>query len=218
MRIILRVGFRCLALAAVVALIIPSAGCIGMIVQAANLFGMNDVPAEFNGLRGRRVAVVCQSPQYSDQLEAATERLTDELERYLQGRVRRISFVARDEVNDRLESRSGDIPDFQRLGKAVDADAVLVVDINAFSTQDNQTIYQGKCDYSITVYDINNDEIVFEKDNPEFAHPKRGGYQLTEMPPDKFHREFVKFVAADIGRFFHSNEFPEQFAKETYIR
>jgi hypothetical protein len=37
------------------------------------------------------------------------------------------------------------------------------------------------------------------------------------MSDDKFRRAFIAWIAADIGRRFHMNDFPKQFAKEPAI-
>jgi hypothetical protein len=204
---------------AVLALLLigPNTGCVGLTVQIANMLGMQMVPAEYAGLRGRRVAVVCQVPDNGYGPETASESLAIELERYLRSHVKQVTFVPRHEVNNWLDVHADRLIDYARMGKSLKADKVLLVEFGSFSYRDNATLYQGRADFNITVFDTETGEREYEFTEPDMVFPSDTAYHLTDMSDDKFRRAFIAWIAADIGRRFHMNDFPKQFAKEPAI-
>lgn len=198
-------------------LLAPLSGCMGAAVQVANLMGMNMVPAEYAGLKGKRVAVVCVSPDSSYGPIDTGSQLAVELERYLGKHVRRISFVPRGDVMGWLDVHSGGLIDYARMGQSLDAERVLVVELASFSYHDNVTFYQGKANFRVTVFDVETGERVYDDDDPDKSFPTNGGYHLTDMSEEKFKRAFLAYLASDIGRRFHANDLPTQFVKQPYI-
>ncbi|MEQ8790872.1 MAG: hypothetical protein RIC55_31710 [Pirellulaceae bacterium] len=209
---------RCLALFLSAVTMVSTGGCVGLTVQLANMIGMNMVPAQYAGLKGERVAVVCVSPDSSYGPIDTGEMLAVELEQYLSTNVRRIKFVPRGDVMSWQETHASDVVNYAKLGESLEADKVLVVELASFSCHDNATFYQGKANYRVTVHDVETGEREYDYDDPDKAFPAHGGYHLTDMSEEKFKRAFIGELAKDIGRQFHMNDLPKHFVKEDYIR
>jgi len=209
---------RNLALAALLVTLCSMTGCVGLTVQLANMLGMNMVPAAYAGLKGRKVAVVCVTPDSSYGPIDPGEMLAVELEQYLKGHVRRIELVPRGDVTNWLEQHGRELVNYVKLGEALKAEKVLVVELASFSCHDNITFYQGKANVHVNVFDVETGEVVYDHDDPDTSFPANGGYHLTDMSEEKFKRAFLTHLAKDIGRRFHMNDLPERFAKEEYIR
>jgi hypothetical protein len=199
-------------------LLASSGGCIGLSAQIGNMLGMNMVPADYDGLKGRRVAVVCVVPDSADGPETAGESLAHEVERYLAANVRNIEFVPRSEVASWLDVRSGGLIDYARMGESLQADRVLVIEFASFSYRGNATLHQGRADFKVSVVDTATGEQVHEDENPDLLFPSTQAVHRTDMTEDKFKRAYIRHLAMDIGRRFHPTELPMRFAnKENLI-
>jgi hypothetical protein len=198
-------------------LLAPSAGCIGLTVQLGHMMGLNFEPAAYTGLKGTRVAVVCVVPEAADGPETAGELLAANLESYLGKNVKKIAFVPRREVTNWMDVHAGDLIDYARMGKSLKADRVLLVELASFSYHEDATLYQGRAEFNVTVFDTATGERVYEDSDPDMLFPANNAYHLTDMSEDKFKRAFVQRLAENIGGRFHANPFPERFAKERPI-
>ncbi len=188
------------------ALVASQSGCVNALATAAWLVKGNDVGADYNGLRHKRVAVVCRplvELQYSTGMRSAQE-LAIEVGHLLSQRVRRISVVDSREVAEWTDEHDWD--DFSEVGKALKADMVVGIDVEEFSLYQSQTLYQGKTRLAITVYDVaDGGKVVFQKSLPRVVFPPNRGVD-TSMPEDDFRRRFVAHLADLIGRHFYSHD------------
>ena len=118
---------RGLRLAVLALLPLPAfCGC-STLMTAAYLLQPADVPAEFNGLRGKHVAVVCRPIVELEFTDAGSAReLASLVGSQLEGKVRRARVISQQEVARWIDENSW--VDYPTLGKSLDADLVVGVD------------------------------------------------------------------------------------------
>lgn len=205
---------RRLTLAAVVvALAAPQTGCNAVALAMYAIKG-NDVPPEFEGLKDKRVAVVCRpttSLQYTN--AGVDKQLARELGNLLQQNVKKLQLVSPDKVEKWTDENAWE--EYVEVGRAVDAEMLVAVDIEGFSLFQSQTIYQGKASVVVRVYDMSDDgKLVYEKTLPQTIYPAVGGVP-TDKPEPQFRREFVARLGGEVGRHFYSHDAGQDFARDT---
>jgi hypothetical protein len=192
-------------------------GCIGFMSHMLYWMGANAIPAECSALKGKSTVVVCESPHSSYGPDADADLLAREIGKLLTYSAD-VKIVRQDDVAAWVDKHGAHQLDYKAIGKALKAERVLAVKLNSLSMHENATIYQGKADYILTVHDTATGEVLFERQQPDFAYPEKGGAHITEMPEGRFRLEFIKWLANDIARLFHANELTSQFAGEPRLR
>ncbi len=189
------------------ALLLSVAGCMGPLTTAMYLIKGTDISAEFKDLKGKRVAVVCRPPA-TDRFQnaQAANLLAQEISRLLAEKVKRIDVVDYADAAAWQDEHTWDDP--SELAEGVDADMVLVVDLNSFEIYQGQTLYQGKARVAFAVYDMEQDgKIVFEKKLPPSIYPPNMGVPTSDRPDDSvFRGEYIQVLADEIGRHFYSHD------------
>jgi hypothetical protein len=188
------------------AFLTSQSGCVNALATAAWLVKGNDVGADYNGLRNKRVAVVCRplvELQYSTGIRS-TQEMATEVGNLLAHRVKRMTLVDPREVTEWTDEHDWD--DFAEVGQALKADMVVGIDVEEFSLYQSQTLYQGKSRVAITVYDVaDGGKVVFKKSLPRVIFPPNRGVD-TAMPEDEFRARFVAHLSDLIGRHFYSHD------------
>ncbi|MCE9545978.1 MAG: hypothetical protein K8T25_10725 [Planctomycetia bacterium] len=176
------------------------AGCT-LLATGLYIFNPNDSPAEYPGLKQQRVAVVCRAAT-SLELEAAstTDELARQVAAILKKEVTKIHLVPQKEVNDWMDNN--EMKSYVELGKALKVDRVVAIDLDRLSLYDGRTLFQGKCQAHLTVYDVETGEAT-ELKLLSTAYPPRNGVP-TDIPEQQFRQKFVSIVAGQIARRFHS--------------
>src|SRR6185436_15831296 len=98
--------------------------------------------------------------------EYGARELAQKIGEDLQTNVRGIKVIDQQEV-DRWKDdlTNGEQDDFRAIGRALKADRVVAVELEEFRLNDNSTsLYTGRCDYRILVYDMSdkNAEVAWE--------------------------------------------------------
>ncbi|HEY2840888.1 MAG TPA: hypothetical protein VGJ26_17155 [Pirellulales bacterium] len=198
----------CLILACAVALpaVTTIPGCVGPLTTAAWLIKGNDVNAEYNGLKHKRVAVICR-PLEGLQYTAGgrtPQDLAAQVGRLLQKRVRGITIIDQREIAKWTDEHDWD--DYIEVGKQLKADMVVGISLEEYGLYQSQTLYQGKARLNIKIYDVaEGGESVWHKSIPRIAYPPNRGVD-TAMPEEDFRQRFVQHLADVIGRHFYSHD------------
>jgi hypothetical protein len=194
-----------------------SSGC-NVLHHAYYVIKGNNVPAEFGGLKGKRVAVVCVSSSSSYGVDSETTLLANSMALLLRQRVPRISLVPQDEIADWIDSNSWDQLDYQQIGRGVKAEMLVVVELASFRYREDATLYQGKADLAVKVFDVKSGgDMVWSDRQSDFAFPANGGYHTTEMSESRFKREFIKVLAQQAAQHFYDYEFEERMARDARL-
>lgn len=196
----------------VVVVALVASGCTTFAAAAYVLKGTN-ADADFEGLRGQRVAVVCRPVselQYSRSNVA--RELAAAVSRRLSENSRRVEVVDFQDVEQYIDEN--DWNEFTEVGHGVDADVVVGIDLEAFDLYDGQTLYRGRANVSLTVVDVATGEIAYEKIVPEVVYPPNVGKPTSEIQESAFRREFMTDLSDLVGRHFYAHDTRVDFAKD----
>lgn len=187
-------------------------GCAGALVTPYYLLYGNPTPAESTALDNKKVVVICRSaPQLSYSAKLACTDLQARIGQALKVNGKKIDVIPSQEVEKYVDLH-GDI-DPMEVGRSVDAQRVLVIDVEAFNIVEGQ-VYRGRAAVQLSVYDVAEGTLVFEKIPNEFIFPPNVPVPLSEMREPEFRRMFVLDLARNLARIFHPYEHQETFAND----
>jgi len=190
--------------ALLVAILLPAAGCVSGLATALYLLGADKTEAEFPGLKHKKVALVCRSMtslQYRDARVAKDLALA--VGKLMTINEKKITVIDQQKVEKWADENTWD--EYTEIGKAVGAQMVIGIDLEHFDIYEGQTLYQGKANVSINVYDCEHgDKLVFEKNLPQVVWPPNSCVPTSDKQPSQFRREFLHVLADRIGRHFYS--------------
>ena len=206
--------WRGLALAAL--LLLPAGGCaMNMIAAAMYVLDGTNVDAEFDGLKRKRVAVVCRqmaSQQYND--PNVSRDLAKAVGQKLSEHVWRIKVIDQQEVANWTDSNQWD--EFTEIGKALEADLVVGIDVEDFRLLQGQTLLQGRANVQIKVYDLkNNNKLVFEKFPRQSVFPPNTGIPTQDKQLPQFRREYLNVLSEEIAKHFYDHDSRSTFASDS---
>ena len=96
-------------------------------------------------------------------------------------------MIPPDDVADWIDSNDWNQMDYREIGRGVNADMVLGIDVGDLRLHEGQTLYQGRVTLTITVYDMQDDgKVAFRRTMPDFTFPQNGPRHATEMTEARF--------------------------------
>jgi hypothetical protein len=203
----------CLLLGAL--LLLPAAGCANVLAGAMYVLDGTNVDAEYKGLQGKRVAVVCRqlaSEQYND--PNVTRDLAKLVGLKLSEHVRKIKIIDQQEVANWTDANQWE--EFTEIGKALEADMVVAIDLEDFRLLQGQTLLQGRANVQLKVYDLKEaDKLVFEKFPRQSLYPPNTGIPTSEKQLPQFRREYLNILADEIARYFYDHDSRAWFALDS---
>jgi hypothetical protein len=205
---------RSLPLLAAVAFLAPCLGGCSTLLTVAYLVQPADVPAEFKGLKGKHVAVVCRPIVELDFSDAGSAReLAALVDSQIKTNVRKVAVIGQQEVSRWLDENSW--VDYPTLGKALDADYVVGIDLERFRLHEGSTLYRGRATATVRVFDVKTGAVAFEKRIDDFSFPANSGIPSTDQSESQFRAMFLDMLARRVSRCFHAYESRETFAEES---
>jgi hypothetical protein len=218
MRRIRNSSHRFWAVALLALLAVSSSGCVGIASQIVYMIKGNKVDAEFDGLRGKRVAVVCVANSSDYDPGSASAMLAQTVESILRLKVKGIKVVRQDEVADWIDNNNWNQMDYRDIGRGVNAEMVLAIDLDGYRLHEDQTLFKGRANVVVTVYDMTKGgEAVFRRSKPNFSFPTSGGQHVSETTEGQFQRKFIFVLANDIAKPFYDYDFAEDFARDASL-
>lgn len=185
---------------------LPALGCQGVMFTAMYLIKGTDVDPDFKDLKGKKVVVVCRSMvslQYSNSNVARD--LGQEITRLLQEKVPKIKTVDQRKIAKWTDENTWE--EYVEVGKAMKADMVVGVDLESFSIFQGQTLYQGKANATVRVFDCKNGgKEVFHKSIPQSVYPPSAPMPASECTEADFRRTFEGILADQIARHFYAHD------------
>ena len=211
-RPILRRGIILMAMLLIATL--PTIGCQSALFTAMYLLKGNDVDPDFKDLKGKKVAVVCRpmvSLQYSN--SNVGRDLAQEISLLLQEQVPKIKVIDQRKIAKWTDENTWE--EYPEVGKAMKADMVVAVDLESFSLYQGQTLYQGKANATIRVFDCKkNGKEVFRKSIPQAVYPPSAPMPASERTEPEFRSEFENELAGQIARNFFAHDPYADMAKD----
>jgi hypothetical protein len=183
-----------------------SSGCRSAIATAMYLFKGDEVDAEYTGLKGKKVAVVCRPPAGLDSADSTVGKdLVQQMSKLLREQVPKIKVVDAQKVNKWCDENTWE--EYVEVGKALKADVVVGVELEKFSIYQAKTLYQGKANAIVRVYDCKDGgKVVFEKILPQTVYPPNTFIQTSDVQEPEFRREFMGVLADQIARHFYGHD------------
>ena len=210
---------RCAAFCVLACLVLPAAGCVGLISQILYaVHGGDKADAEFSGLKGKKVAVVCVAANSSTGPSSIAGQLERSVALTLTQKGDKIDVMHQDKIADWVDRNDWNQVDYREIGRGINADMVLAIDLEGVRLHEGRTLYKGRASVRVTVYDMSEDgKVVFLRDLPDFAFPKNGARPSTEMSEGRFQRLFIEVLAAQVARYFYSYQVQEAFANDALL-
>jgi len=203
---------RWLALLAL--LLLPAATGCSTLLTVAYLVQPADVPAEFTELKGKKVAVVCRPIIELEFTDAGSAReLASLVGMQIEQNVRRSDVVGQHEVARWIDENAW--VDYQTVGKALEADYVVGIDLEEFRFHEGSTLYRGRATAHVKVYDLEEKKLVFQKRIDDFAFPANNAIPAADRSEAEFRSLFLQMLSQRISRLFHAYESREVFAEDS---
>jgi hypothetical protein len=205
-----------LAALLVSAFLVPQSGCGRILATLVYVVTGTDVDAEYDGLEDKRVVVLCRPPSSLEYRHGGADReLVRNVSALLQTNVKKIDVVSQAEVENWTDQRDWEEADLDELAKELDAQVVLLIDLEQFSLLKGQTLYQGKANGYLRVLDMENKGApVWQKAMPELLFPVNSAVPMQEKTLADFRRQYVGILAEHISRHFYDHDAKAQFAND----
>jgi hypothetical protein len=202
------------ALAAVAMSLATVAGC-NVLATAMYVIEGTNTRADFDGLKGKTVAVVCRpvtSLHFRD--SSVSHDLAKQVSMLLQKHVSKIKLIDQRDVFEWADENNWE--EYVEIGKALKADMVVALDLEEFGLYQGQTLYQGKANMKLLVYDVSKGKTpVFERNLPQAVYPPNSAIPAGEKPEAQFRRQFVLYLAQTIARYFYDHDSTVDFASDS---
>ena len=188
-------------------------GCVGASAQLLYLIYGNKISAQFEGLNGKKVAVVCVSDASAfghNELTMSVERLVASK---LQQNVPKIEVIPQSTVDNWKDQYGWDENEFVQIGRGIGADCVVAIEISAYSLHEGSTMYKGQARVSSTVYDVANKSVAFQVNPEDYQFPKSGrpAMHITER---QFETAFLEKLCEHLARRFYEYEKTDTIAED----
>src|SRR5436190_22432757 len=205
---------RWLAQAVVCGLFALLSGCGPIATIAWLIHGPEMLPAEFEGLKGKRVAVVCLDANSLSGPGGEADAVAKAVAMTLAKQVSDIHMVRQNEVADWLDSHGDDVTDYRDVGRGVKADMIVGIDLLAFNLHEGQTLLKGRAKVGVKVYDMKKGgELVYESAPKEIGWPENGARHVTENEAN-FRTIFIGMLAERIAHDFYAVELATSFSED----
>ncbi len=173
--------------------LVSSIGCMGGLAQLLYVIKGHKIPAEYNDLAGNRVAVSCMSDASAYGPDTLTDTISILVSMILQIGVKGIKVIPAKTIEDWADRNTWDEADFNAIGEGVEADVVVGIQISNYSIKEGSTLYQGRCEMTATVFDIENEGQVSYSIGPD-------QFQLPAKPRTAMHTNDRKFEAVYLAK------------------
>lgn len=199
--------------AALLVIVLTSGGCVGLLAGGLWILRGPNVPPKYDTMREKRVVVVCRLLDYSEYRHSTVPAdLARRVSFLLEKNVPKIEMIDQREVENWVDENTWD--DYLEVGRALDADLVLGIDLAQFSIVEGQTVYQGKANVQLQVYDCKTGRRTIDETLPQSLYPPNSMKSASEIQEMAFRREFVGVLADQIGRYFYAHDPRARFAAD----
>ena len=208
-------AFRAVLLLPVLCLLVVfNCGCLGTMANLIHAGWGNLVPASFDQLAGRKVAVLCMSSSSSFGNSTAAAEIAERVERKLKVRVPELTLIEQQEIEDWMDRNDWDELDYSELANGIGCDFLIAVDFDNFSLYEGQTLYKGRSDIGINVFETAKGEVVFKLDPTLIEFPHNSGQHTADTREADFRDRYLEVLAAYVARQFYSYDSKEDFARD----
>ena len=206
---------RCFLVIILAAGLLPLPGCVGFLAQVIYTIKGHDVQPNFKGLNGKRVAVVCVSDASAYGPDTLTYTVAQAVGiRLANGLDEESQIIAPARIEQWIDNNGWNETQYVELGKGVEADMVVAIEIASYSLTEGSTLYKGRADVSVTVYDIEKDgQVPYSATPNHFVFPKHGR-PATQSTEREFEAFYLAQLTTMIANHFVVHDKLESFARD----
>ncbi len=176
----------------------------------------NTRPAEYKGLSGKNVAIVCGA-ETGLRTDESANMLCLFVQTTLEREVKGIKFVQREEIAQWINDNDKESVDYLSMGKKVGAEQLLKIDLKNVKMREGTTLYRGTADIAVTVYDVSSGKAVYHKELPQFAYPKVASASVMDTSEAKFRGAFISMAAQKISSLFYAADATSEYALDATV-
>jgi hypothetical protein len=201
------------------AVVTTSGGCVGLTAQLIYMIkGGHKIDPDYKGLEGKRVAVLCVSGASSYGPNSVCAMLQRSVATILREKGDDIDVIHEDEIADWIDTNGWDQMDYREIGRGVDAERVVAIDIDGLRLHEGRTLYKGRVNYTVSVYDMEQEgTVVFRRTVEDFAFPQNSARHATEMSEASFRRLFVTVLSQHVAKYFCAYHLEDEFARDALM-
>ena len=193
-------------------------GCAGLIAYPLYVIKGDSVPANYDKLSGKRVAVICKSASAASGPNSPESLISQQFSQILRERVSKVEIVPVEEVADWIDRNNWNEIDCVEVGRGVNADAIVLLAVESFSLKDSPTLFKGRSTVTTKVYDIVQDgKVDYQANTFDFAYPENGGRHTTELSDAAFQRQFTKALSRHLAKDFFKYDKSEDYAQDATL-
>lgn len=206
---------QCLLPCFLLAFLLTQAGCVGFLSQMIYTIKGHDVEPAYKGLNGKRVAVVCVSDNSAYGPDTLTYTVSQAVGILLANGLDEDSqVIAPARIEEWIDNNNWNETEYVELGRGVDADMVVAIEIASYSLTEGSTLFKGKADVTVTVYDIEkNGQVPYSATPQHFVFPRHGrpAIQTSEREFEAF---YLSQLTTMIANHFLVHDKLESFARD----
>lgn len=192
-----------------------TAGC-SMLPALAYVIKPEDVAAEYEGLNGNRVVVICRAASLDYAHPTVSRDLAVRVAALLRENGRKIEVVDERELADWVDKH--DWNDYREVGRALKADMVVGMDLERFELSRGSTLLQGQADVRLAVYDMKSNAKVWDPAKPiSVKFPPNSPLAAADRQEDDFRRQFLGVLAERVARHFYDYDSRKDFALDSTV-
>lgn len=206
-------NIRAYLAATVLLTLVGTAGCQASLATAMWLIKGPNVAAKFDHMEQKKVAVVCRAYDFSNFSYAnVPKELSRQVSVLLAANVPKIEVVNQRKVDEWMDNNKWE--DYLEVGRALEADLVLGLDLEQFSMYESQTLYRGKANVAMKLYDCETGNLLVDQPLPQTVYPPNAAKATSDIQESAFRREFLANLADQIGRHFYPHDPRADFAAD----
>ena len=193
--------------------LVAAAGCQATLATAMWLIKGPNIPAEFDQMEEKKVAVVCRALEFSNFNYAnVPKELSRQVSGLLATNVPKIQVIDQHKVDEWMDNNLWE--EYVEVGRALEADVVLGLELEKFSIYESQTLYRGKANVTMKLYDCKSGNLLVDKTLPQTVYPPNAAKATSDLQESAFRREFVINLAEEVGRHFYPHDPRANFAAD----
>ena len=195
---------------------ITNTGCIGTLANLFYVLKGHEIPAEYAEFKEQRVAVVVNTKASA----YGPDELADTLERFitmkLATNVPDIQIVPEVEIANWFDINGTDSSRLAEMGKSVQADFVLSINLDDYTIREGSTIYKGKSEITIAVVDCKSGNTTYAV-GPDLMEYPRDGRPAIQTNDRKFETFYLAWLSEQIAQQFYKHDANKNFADDAAL-
>jgi hypothetical protein len=198
-------------------LIATNSGCINQMAGLLYVIKGHEIAPQFEGLEGKRVAVLCVSDASAYGPDTLTYTVAKHVSMKVAQGVKRVEVVSPAKIENWIDHNGWEESKVVPLGEAIDAEMVVVIEVASYSIHEGATIYKGNADLTVTVYDIaKRGQVSFVHGPDQYSFPENGRPSI-QSSDRQFESFYLARLTEHISKLFVPYDKMESFADDAMM-